>query len=142
MDPRSWIVCGALLGAIGVGIGAYGAHGLKERLRQQEFSEETIVKRLDQCQVAVRYQMTHALAMVLVGALALGRRSRWLHVAGTCFLLGVVLFSGMLYSQALFGQSIHLLIPLGGLAFIVGWCALAVAGCRLGSKAGEHSKNS
>ena len=125
MNPRGWIICGALLGAIGVSTGAYGAHGLEQRVKDKKLEA--------QFHTAVRYQMYHALAIVAIGIMAGRRASRPLQTAGFCFLLGVVLFSGNLYAQALLGRSIHQLIPIGGGAFILGWCALAVAGFRLPS---------
>ena len=61
MSPRTWIIVGAAFGALAVGTGAFGAHGLKDRL----VSAGTF----DTYEVAVRYQMYHALALVLVGLL-------------------------------------------------------------------------
>ena len=130
MDPRGWIVCGALLGAIGVATGAYSAHGLEQRLIARELEGQTLVKAKTSFDTAVRYQMYHALAIIAIGIMAQRRAGRPLQTAGFCFLLGVVLFSGNLYAQALLGRSIHQLIPIGGGAFILGWCALAVAGFR------------
>jgi uncharacterized membrane protein YgdD (TMEM256/DUF423 family) len=75
--------------------------------------------------------MYHALAMIAIGIMAGRQASRPLQVAGFCFLLGFLLFCGNLYAQVLIGQAIHQLIPVGGGAFIVGWCALALAGCRM-----------
>ena len=131
MDARGWIVCGALLGAIGVTTGAYSAHGLEDRLIARGLDDERVAKAKDHYDTAVRYQMYHALAMVAIGIIAGRRASRPLQAAGFCFLLGVLLFSGNLYAQVLLERSIHQLIPVGGGAFILGWCALAVAGFRL-----------
>ena len=131
MNPKGWIICGALLGAIGVSTGAYGAHGLEQRLIDQGSDAKEVVDAMRSYDTAVRYQMYHALAIVAIGIMAGRRASRPLQTAGFGFLVGVVLFSGMIYAQVLLERAIHQLIPLGGGAFILGWCALAVAGFRL-----------
>lgn len=133
MVTKIFLVLAALLGASGVALGAYHAHGLEKSLRKQGLSEEVVSKRLDQCEVAVRYQMYHALALLAVGLLAArresGRASRGLlTAAGDLFLIGVLMFSGGLYLFVFAGNGIHWsIVPLGGLAFIVGWLALGVA---------------
>ena len=133
MNPRLWLLAAALLGATGVGIGAYHAHGLEKSLRKQGLSDEVVSKRLEQCEVAVRYQIYHALALLGVGLLALRaedtNRGLWLFTgAALFFLLGVTLFSGGLYLFVFAGNGIHWsIVPLGGLALIVGWLVLAIA---------------
>jgi uncharacterized membrane protein YgdD (TMEM256/DUF423 family) len=79
-------------------------------------------------ETAVRYQMYHALAIVMV-ALMLGRFDGWMfRAAGWAFTLGIVLFSGSLYLLALTGvTSLGAITPIGGLAFLIGWGLLAVA---------------
>ena len=79
-------------------------------------------------ETGARYQMYHALAIVLV-ALILGRLDGWLvRTAGWMFAAGIVLFSGSLYALALTGvTTLGAVTPLGGLAFLVGWALLAVA---------------
>ena len=75
---------------------------------------------------AVQYHMIHALALVLCGLLPRGADLRPLRIAGWCFGLGVLLFSGSLYWLALGGPVLlGPVTPLGGLAFIGGWLALA-----------------
>jgi uncharacterized membrane protein YgdD (TMEM256/DUF423 family) len=72
--------------------------------------------------------MMHALALVLCGVLLRGADSRLLRIAGWCFGLGVLLFSGSLYWLALSGPDfLGPVTPLGGVAFIAGWLALAVS---------------
>ena len=129
MQPRGWIVCGSLLAAIGVTLGAYHYHGLDKWLAARQLDAQTVAKRLDQCDVAARYQQYHALAIVLVGLLALRRPSTWLTAAGYSFLAGVLMFCGPLYLMVFTGRQLHVVIPLGGAAFIAGWCLTAVAGC-------------
>lgn len=120
MSPRTWIIVGATFGALAVGTGAFGAHALKERLES--------AGRTDVYEVAVRYQMYHALALVLVGSLGLHLSAPALNVAGLCFTAGIVIFSGLLYGLALGGpKMLGAIVPLGGLSFIAGWVALVLA---------------
>lgn len=119
MDARHWLVIGGVLGALGVGLGAFGAHGLK----QQVDAEKLAI-----FEVGVRYQMYHALAILAVG-LATQRAaapSHWLGIAGWAFLAGTLVFSGLLYAMT-FGAPrwFGAIVPFGGTALIVGWIALA-----------------
>jgi uncharacterized membrane protein YgdD (TMEM256/DUF423 family) len=86
---RFFIQVGSLLGAIGVMVGAFGAHALKDMLIKSG--------RFDTFETAVRYQFYHALAMVLVGILAKEFSSKTLKYSGYCFLAGVLIFSGIIY---------------------------------------------
>ncbi len=86
MSPRTWIIVGATFGALAVATGAFGAHALKERLETSG--------RTDVYETAVRYQMYHALALVLVGLLGMHMPAPTLNVAGLCFTAGIVIFSG------------------------------------------------
>ena len=125
---RNWIFTGAVLAGLAVVAGAFGAHGLKGKLSPEL---------LETFEVAVRYQMYHALALVLAGLLA--ARARGLAIAATMFLLGIVLFSGCLYAWVFTGiKTFALIVPVGGVFFILGWLALAIAACR---GRGELSKN-
>lgn len=122
MNPKFWIVCGSLLGFLGVAAGAFGAHGLEGRLPTAS---------LQTYEVAVRYQLYHALALILVGLLATHQPSTAAQVAGWAFLAGIVIFSGCLYSWVFSGIKLWaMIVPVGGVAFLVGWIALAVAGGR------------
>ncbi|MEX2138803.1 MAG: DUF423 domain-containing protein [Pirellulales bacterium] len=119
MTAKTCILCGALLGGLAVALGAFGAHGVEEYLvkHNQSTNYET----------AVRYQMYHALALVLVGILAERRPGRALNVAGWCFVGGIVLFSGALYGIALARVSqLGMVAPIGGILLITGWAALAL----------------
>jgi uncharacterized membrane protein YgdD (TMEM256/DUF423 family) len=107
------IALGALNGAIAVAAGAFGAHGLRSRLEPRA---------LEIFETAARYQMFHALAMVLCGALL----TRGATTAGWLFLAGIVVFSGSLYALALSDiKVLGAITPLGGLAFLAGWVWLA-----------------
>ena len=118
---RIFIAIGALSGCLAVAAGAFGAHALRARLAADM---------LDVFQTGVTYQMYHALALVGVGML-LARfssdGSSWLSVSGWMFVAGSILFSGSLYALALSGTTwLGAITPLGGVAFLIGWLALAI----------------
>ena len=118
---RRIVAVGAILAMVAVGAGAFAAHGLESVLDAY---------RLGIFETAARYQMYHAVALLAVGAVASrpGYSPRWLKLASLAFGLGVLLFSGSLYALALTGIGIlGAVTPVGGLAFIIGWLALAVA---------------
>lgn len=109
----SWVTTGAILGALGVALGAFGAHGLREAVTAE---------RLEVFETAVRYHLIHAVALVLAGIAGAPR-------AGWAFLVGVLLFSGSLYLLVLTGTRwLGAVTPVGGLFFILGWVFLAVYG--------------
>jgi uncharacterized membrane protein YgdD (TMEM256/DUF423 family) len=119
---RLFFSLGAISALIGVAAGAFGAHGLRERLPTDL---------LTVFEVGVRYQMYHALAMLAVG----WAYTRWpgsLVVAGGwLFVLGTLLFSGSLYLLSLTGvRWLGAITPLGGVAFLGGWICLILAGLR------------
>jgi uncharacterized membrane protein YgdD (TMEM256/DUF423 family) len=121
------------MGFLAVGFGAFGAHGLKDRLKPavSDSTDEAAFKlrRLENFETASRYNMVHALALVAVGLLALaGRSGLALTIAGWSFVLGIVLFSGSLYAYGLTGlRWLGAITPFGGLGFLAGWLALALA---------------
>jgi uncharacterized membrane protein YgdD (TMEM256/DUF423 family) len=114
-DPSPWLLrIAATFAFLGVGLGAFGAHALSERL--EAFG------RADTWQTAVFYHVTHAVALlVLAGQPRLPRVAFWLLSAG------IVVFSGSLYLLALTNATwLGAITPLGGLAFLAGWFLLAV----------------
>jgi uncharacterized membrane protein YgdD (TMEM256/DUF423 family) len=128
-----WIAIGALLAAAGVALGAFGAHGLSEALAGLGYAGDDLEDRLANYETAVRYQLVHALAIVLVGVIATQRPRQLWNLAAAAFFAGVLLFSGLLYALAFAGPSWKLLgaiVPFGGLSLIVGWVLLAVAACK------------
>jgi uncharacterized membrane protein YgdD (TMEM256/DUF423 family) len=135
MSGAAWLRIGALAGFLAVGLGAFGAHGLRDlpalKLSAGDSPEAAAFKlrRLENFETAARYNMYHALALLAVGWLALtGRAGTPLAVAGWSFVVGIVLFSGSLYAYALFGLKwLGAITPFGGLGFLAGWLALAVA---------------
>jgi uncharacterized membrane protein YgdD (TMEM256/DUF423 family) len=116
---RTFLWVGALAGFIGVALGAFGAHGLRARLSAEMLAV---------FETGVRYQMYHALA-ILVVALAAARLDGWLiRAAGWLFTGGIVLFSGSLYALALSGvTALGAVTPFGGLAFLAAWACLIIA---------------
>jgi uncharacterized membrane protein YgdD (TMEM256/DUF423 family) len=136
MSARVWIFFGALLGAVGVSLGAYHAHGLEKLLGQRGLPADELQRQMQNFDVGVRYEIYHALALVLVGLLAWRASSVCIHASGLLFLLGTVLFCGGLYVPVLAGTKLPwYLVPGGGLAFIFGWVMLA--GGAICSPAGE-----
>jgi uncharacterized membrane protein YgdD (TMEM256/DUF423 family) len=117
---RSWfLLLGALAAFIGVALGAFGAHGLRSRLSPEMLAV---------FETGVRYQMYHALALLLVAAITPTLGGWLVMTAGWLFVAGIVLFSGSLYLLALTGVTmLGAITPLGGLAFLAGWACLAVA---------------
>jgi uncharacterized membrane protein YgdD (TMEM256/DUF423 family) len=114
---RLFVVLGSLSALIAVALGAFGAHGLRARV-----SPDMLVT----FETGARYHMYHALGMLAVGWAA----TRWpgAPLAGWLFLAGTVLFSGSLYVLVLTGQRwLGAVTPFGGVAFILGWAALARA---------------
>jgi uncharacterized membrane protein YgdD (TMEM256/DUF423 family) len=117
-----WIVAtAALLGFLGVALGAFGAHALKDALQARGT--------LATWQTAVLYQLVHAVALLaLVGVLPPGRPTGRI---ATCWIGGILLFSGSLYLLALGGPRwLGPVTPLGGLGFLAGWLLLAWSALR------------
>ena len=133
MNPRIWITVGALLGALGVAMGAFHAHGLEGYLKDRVSDPDELTRRMANTATGVRYQMYHALALVLVGLLALRGRHWGLDLAGGLFVMGVVLFSGLLYGITLSGVKwLGMIVMLGGISLILGWIVLAISAWQTG----------
>ena len=130
---RYWIFAGAILAALAVGLGAFGAHGLEGFLSDKHGDDlELAAKRLGDWKTAALYQMHHAIGLILVGLVLLHRNSLWLNIAGWCFLIGIGFFSGLLYVLVLTEVRIlGAIVPIGGVSFILGWLSLATGGCCL-----------
>jgi uncharacterized membrane protein YgdD (TMEM256/DUF423 family) len=121
MDRTFWRL-GCAFGFLGVAAGAFGAHALRARVTAELLAV---------FETGARYQMYHALALLLVAivaARATSRAARAARAAGWLFAAGIVVFSGSLYLLALTGVRIlGAITPLGGLCFLAGWIALALA---------------
>jgi uncharacterized membrane protein YgdD (TMEM256/DUF423 family) len=116
---RTFGVAGAVFAFLGIAAGAFGAHGLRSRLDPAM---------LQVYETAVRYQIIHALALLIVWLAADRVRGREPRVVGWLFVVGIVLFSGSLYAMALTGvRAWGAVTPFGGLCFLIGWLCLAWA---------------
>jgi uncharacterized membrane protein YgdD (TMEM256/DUF423 family) len=113
-----WLGC--VFGLLAVAAGAFGAHALRARLPADLLAV---------FETGARYQMYHALALLAVALVAARAPSSMAAAAGWLFCAGIVLFSGSLYALALTGiRVLGAVTPLGGLCFLAGWAALALAG--------------
>jgi uncharacterized membrane protein YgdD (TMEM256/DUF423 family) len=122
-QDRGWIVVAALSGAVSVIAGAFGAHGI-------DASTAAGAKARELLQTGSHYGIAHALAMLAVAALTrrAGLKEGLAMAAQILFLAGSILFPGALYALALGGPRwLGAVAPIGGLAFILGWLALALA---------------
>lgn len=118
---RIFLAIAATLGGIAVILGAFASHALKDRLSDRA---------LDIWETGTKYQMYHALALILVALLfnRFSGNSTPLIIAGYAFIAGIVLFSGSLYALSLSDIKIlGAVTPLGGVAFIIGWVCLVIA---------------
>jgi uncharacterized membrane protein YgdD (TMEM256/DUF423 family) len=147
-----WIMLGALLAGLSVALGAIAAHGIDHFLAEQYDAQtrtiagETVpaaATYLDDFKTASRYQMSHALGLMLIGLLKSFRPARLLNGAGVFLLLGILLFCGSLYVLALSAHSLEdgarhalgLTAACGGTSLILGWVLLAACVCCGGGRA-------
>jgi uncharacterized membrane protein YgdD (TMEM256/DUF423 family) len=120
---RLFLILGAVLAGLAVAAGAFGAHGLETRVTPE---------RLEVFETAARYQMYHALALLLAGILLRSGRgsARLIRWSGLLMLAGVLLFSGSLYVLVLTDTSwLGAVTPFGGVLFLIAWALLALAFC-------------
>ncbi len=119
MNRRLTAQCGAAFAALGVALGAFAAHGLRARLDAQL---------VEVFRTGVQYHLLHALGLLLIAALWDQGRERGMRAAAGILCFGIVVFSGSLYALALTGMRVlGAITPIGGIAFIAGWVALALA---------------
>jgi len=113
-----WVGLGSVVMFLGVAIGAFAAHGLKNVLSDpMKIIFET----------GVRYQFIHGLALFVVAWLSSRTASSLISAAGWCFLAGIVIFSGSLYVLSLSGvKAWGAVTPVGGLAFLAGWALIGI----------------
>ena len=118
---KTILIITALLGALGVALGAFGAHGLEGKIQPEQIST---------WETAVKYQLIHVLVILI---LLLGKRGETMVTPAIFFMIGILLFSGSLY---LLSTNTYLgieswksilgpITPLGGLSFIIGWLVVA-----------------
>ncbi|MDQ2794601.1 MAG: DUF423 domain-containing protein [Bacteroidota bacterium] len=121
MTARLLLQLAGLFGALGVAIGAFGAHALHDMLVR--------AGRLDTFETAVRYQFYHALALLAAGVLWAARPElRALGTTGALWAGGIVVFSGSLYALCFTGiTKLGAVAPIGGLLLLGGWVSLLLA---------------
>ncbi len=114
-----FIKAAAILGALAVALGAFGAHALRQKLSEAA---------LNIFETGVRYQFYHVIALLAVGILFKDFGNKWMVWAGWLFIAGIILFSGSLYlltyikgTEKTAYNWIGAITPFGGLAFIAGW---------------------
>ena len=139
-SQRLWGTIGGIVLFLAVAIGAFGAHVVSERVLPAVHAEQSpqsvagfampaSYKAYLNYQTAVLYQMVHGVGLILVGLLGRrGKARRLAYAAGVSFLSGIFLFCGPLYAMATTGiGGIHLIVPLGGICFLVGWMLFVTA---------------
>jgi len=122
---RVFLLLGTLFAALSVAGGAFASHALKAQLTE---------KALAIFETGTRYQMYHALALLLLALFGLRAESLTLplSIAGWAFIAGIILFSGSLYALSLSGVKwLGAITPIGGVAFLIGWGSFAIAAWNL-----------
>ncbi len=119
-----FLTVGTALAGMGVILGAFGAHKLKE------IAPDTVAT----FQTGVQYQMYHAFALLLTAIVFEKYSGKYLLWSGYSFLIGIILFSGSLYALSLLKATgkiglggIGIITPIGGLFFIAGWLLFLVS---------------
>lgn len=122
VGARCLLAAAAVMGLLGVGFGAFGAHGLQEVL---------VGPRLDWFRTATLYHLVHAVAAAAVAVLAGYLPGRLVLASGWAMVAGVVVFSGSLYLMAVSDwRWLGAVTPVGGLLMMAGWAMLAVSAGR------------
>jgi uncharacterized membrane protein YgdD (TMEM256/DUF423 family) len=116
---KLFLLSGAVLGFLGVGLGAFGAHALKSMLEASN--------RLETYETAVKYQFYHALFLILIGLLSKDFTASTLKYSGYTTLAGVIVFSGSLYIICFTGiKAFGAVAPIGGTLLLAGWALLFI----------------
>ena len=115
---KNLIIIGVILAGIAVILGAFGAHGLKNKIT---------VDYLTIYETGVKYHFYHALGIIMVGLASFHFPTAPFHISCLFFAFGILLFSGSLYVLSITGiKWLGAITPLGGLSFILGWFLTAV----------------
>lgn len=122
---RVFLTLASFFGFTGVILGSYASHGLKSVL-----SEAQILT----FKLGVQYQLYHAIALLGIAALCYLFSSRLIQATGWLFTIGILFFSGTLYSITYFGLPNVGTAPIGGVAFILGWFLLCIAAWKVPAK--------
>lgn len=119
---KTFVILAGIFGFLGVSAGAFGAHGLEDRLSAEM---------LKVWNTAAHYQLVHAVALLATAWTVQRFPGRWSIVAGWLFVLGILIFSGSLYLLAITDiTKLGAITPIGGLAFLGGWACLIVSAAR------------
>jgi|TARA_B100001105_G_scaffold173862_1_gene140137 uncharacterized membrane protein YgdD (TMEM256/DUF423 family) len=114
---KNWIILGASLAALAVVLGAFGAHGLKNKV-----SPENMLI----FETGIRYHMYHALGLICLGILGFHYSANVIQLPAVLLSIGILIFSGSLYILVLTGlRWMGAITPIGGAALITGWVLLA-----------------
>ncbi|MFT6986440.1 MAG: uncharacterized membrane protein YgdD (TMEM256/DUF423 family) [Psychromonas sp.] len=120
-STRLFLIIASFLGATGVALGAYASHGLSGWANSQQIAY---------FQLAVNYQLVHAITLLVVVVLSLFINNRFLLMSKIAFVLGICFFSGSLYLYVLSGTKILAVItPIGGLLLIIAWLLVLLSVC-------------
>ncbi len=121
---KTFLITAAIIGALSVALGAFGAHALKDKLNEYT---------LGIFETAVRYQFYHVFALLAVGFLFQSYNNSWMLWSGRLFIAGIILFCGSLYLLTYFlannNESMKWLgaiTPFGGLCFMAGWICMVL----------------
>ena len=120
---KIFLFIGSILAGLSVAGGAFASHALKDRLSDRF---------LEIFETGTKYQMYHALALILVALLLNSQENPLITMvgAGYAFIIGILIFSGSLYALSLTGiKWLGAIAPIGGAALIIGWLSLAIAAC-------------
>ncbi len=114
---QMWLIIAGLSGFIAVALGAFGFHNLKPDMTPEQYENFALGN---------MFHLVHSAALLGVSILA-GQGRKGAHLAGIGFVLGIFLFSGVLYTSWVLGPAIGMLAPFGGLSYMAGWILIAVS---------------
>ena len=128
MSARTILIVSGIVGALGIVIGAFGAHSLPKLLKN--LSPEEFAQRQAWLETGVKYHMYHAAALLAIG-LAGQRAETNFSTSAIAWLIGILIFSGCLYAMTMTGVKVlGAIVPIGGVAFIVGWVMVCISALR------------
>ena len=128
MSARTILLASGIFGALGIAIGAFGAHALPNILK--DLAPDEFTRRQAWLETGVKYHMYHVAALLAVGLAS--ERARGFSGSAIAWMVGILIFSGCLYAMTMTGiKVLGAVVPLGGVAFIVGWVLVIVNALRM-----------